>query len=403
VDAVFFDANGDKKPDLYVVSGGNEFWGTSEPLRDRLYLNDGRGHFTRAEDALPEFFHNGSCVVPGDFDGDGDLDLFVGSRVVSRQYGVAPRSYLLQNDGTGHFRDVTAALAPVGGLDSIGMVTSAAWLDYDHDRRLDLIVVGEWMPVRVFHQENGRYVDRTTEAGFAGTNGWWNSVSAADLNGDLLPDLVLGNLGLNSYLRASRAEPARLYLGDFAHNGTLAQILTVYRHGVSYPLEGRDKLIQAIPALRDRYPTYASFGASRIEDIIPKKDLRGARVLEADTFASAVALNHGDGTFELHALPTEAQFAPIYASLADDFDGDGLTDLIVAGNFYGVTPVQGRYDASYGSFLRGDGRGGFTPVDMEVSGLVIDGQTRKLALLRDASGRRRVVVAKNNDFMKILR
>jgi hypothetical protein len=404
VDAAFFDANGDRKPDLYVVSGGNEFSGRNEPLRDRLYLNDGRGHFTRAADALPEFFHNGSCVVPGDFDGDGDLDLFVGSRVVSRQYGVAPRSYLLQNDGTGHFRDVTMEQAPA--LAEAGMVTGAAWLDYDGDSKLDLIVVGEWMPVQVFRQESGRFADRTREAGFAGTNGWWNNVSAADLNGDLLPDLVLGNLGLNAYLRASSTEPARLYLGDFAHNGTLAQILTVYRHGVSYPLEGRDKLIQAIPALRERYPTYASFGASRIEDIIPKKDLRagggGARVLEAETFASAVALNRG-GTFELRALPTEAQFAPIYAALAADFDGDGKTDLVTGGNFYGVTPVQGRYDASYGSFLKGDGRGAFTSVDMEASGLVLDGQVRRLALLKDASGRRLIVVAKNNDFMKILR
>ena len=403
VDAVFFDANGDKNPDLYVVSGGNEFSGRNEPLRDRLYLNDGRGHFTRAEDALPEFFHNGSCVVPGDFDGDGDLDLFVGSRVVSRHYGVAPRSHLLQNDGKGHFRDVTTTVAP--GLDSIGMVTSALWLDYDHDRRLDLIVVGEWMPVRVFRQENGRFADRTKEAGFAGTNGWWNSVSAADLNGDDLPDLVLGNLGLNSYLRASRTEPARLYVGDFAHNGTLAQILTVYRHGVSYPLEGRDKLIQAIPTLRDRYPTYASFGAGRIEDIIPKKDLRGggARVLEADTFASAVALNRGDGTFALHALPTEAQFAPIYAAVAADFDGDGKTDLVTAGNLYGVTPVQGRYDASYGLFLKGDGRGVFTSVDMEASGLALDGQVRRMALLRRANGERVILAARNNDRLQLIR
>ena len=172
VDAVFFDANGDGHPDLYVVTGGNEFWEDHDALQDRLFINDGKGNFRRDEAALPRFSESGSCVVPGDFNGDGHLDLFVGRRVVARSYGATPRSYLLENDGAGHFRDVTAAKAP--GLASAGMVTAAAWVDYDGDGRLDLIVVGEWMPVRVFHQENGRFVDRTREAGLAGSEGWWN-------------------------------------------------------------------------------------------------------------------------------------------------------------------------------------------------------------------------------------
>ena len=390
VDAAFFDADGDGDLDLYVVSGGNEFW-EGEPLHDRLYLNDGRGNFSRT--ALPDFAHNGSCVARG-----GEF-LFVGSRVVARRYGVTPRSYLLENDGHGHFRDVTAQIAP--GLDSVGMVTGASWIDYDGDGKLDLIVVGEWMPVRVFHQENGRFVDRTDQVGFAHTNGWWTSIASADLNGDGRPDLILGNLGLNSVLRASPAEPARLYVRDFFETGTLKQILTSYRHAVSYPLAGRDALLHVMPSLRSRYPTYASFGVSRIQDIIPRNDLKKARVLEADTFASAIALNRGDGTFELHALPAEAQFAPIYASLAADFDGDGKTDLILAGNFSGVTPVEGRYDASYGLFLRGDGRGGFAAVDMEQSGLAIDGQVRHLAWLHHANGARLLVVARNNDRLQL--
>ncbi|HXG98620.1 MAG TPA: VCBS repeat-containing protein [Gemmatimonadales bacterium] len=396
VDAAFFDADGDGDLDLYVVSGGNEFW-EGEPLHDRLYLNDGRGNFSRAP--LPDFAHNGSCVVPGDFDGDGDIDLFVGSRVVAREYGVTPRSYLLENDGHGHFRDVTREKA--SGLDSVGMVTRAVWVDYDGDGKLDLIVVGEWMPVRVFHQENGRFVDRSTQAGFAHTNGWWTSIQAADLNGDGHPDLILGNFGTNSMIRASPQEPARAFVGDFFNTGTLAQILTSYRHGVSYPFAGRDELLRAMPALRTRFPTYASFGASRIQDFIPKEELKKARVLEADTLASMIALNRGDGTFALRALPAEAQFAPIYASLAADVDGDGNVDLIIAGNFSGVTPAEGRYDASYGLLLQGDGRGAFTAVDMDRSGLALDGQVRHMAFLKRGGGGRLIVVAKNDDRLQL--
>jgi enediyne biosynthesis protein E4 len=403
IGASFFDANGDGYPDLLVVSGGNEFWGEQDALRPRLYLNDGRGNFARARGALPDIFENGSCVAVGDFDGDGHPDLFLGSRVVSRSYGLIPKSHLLQNDGSGHFTDVTLEKAPE--LSEAGLVSSATWIDYDHDGRLDLVVAGEWMPVRVFHNENGKLVDRTKGAGLSGTNGWWNSVQAVDLRGNGRQDLVLGNLGLNSYLRATTKEPARLYINDFSHSGggNLEQILTFYKNGVSYPVAGRDELVKKIPSLLSKYPSYKSFGASRVEDIFPAADLRQAQVREAYTFASAVALNNGDGTFTLQPLPTEAQFAPIYASLAGDFDGDGKTDLLVAGNFYGVTPMLGRYDASYGLMLRGDGKGGFTPVDMEQSNLVIDGEVRDIKSLRGAHGARLILVARNNDKVIILR
>jgi hypothetical protein len=261
------------------------------------------------------------------------------------------------------------------------------------------------MPVRVFHNENGKLVDRTKEVGLSGTNGWWNSVQAVDLRGNGRQDLVLGNLGLNSYLRASVKEPARLYINDFSHSGggNLEQILTFYKNGVSYPLAGRDELVKKIPSLRSKFPSYKSFGASRVEDIFPAADLNQAQVREAYTFASAVALNNGNGTFTLQPLPTEAQFAPIYASLAGDFDGDGKTDLLVGGNFYGVPPILGRYDASYGLMLRGDGKGGFTPVDMEQSNLVIDGEVRDIKSVRGPNGQRLIVVARNNDKVVILR
>ncbi len=401
VAAIFFDANGDGHQDLYVVSGGNEFWGNDEALRDRLYINDGAGSFQRSRSALPDFFENGSCVTAGDFDGDGDLDLFVGARVVSRSYGATPKSHLLENDGSGRFTDVTSQKSDA--LSEAGMVSSAAWLDYDGDRQLDLIVVGEWMPVRVFRQQNGRFVDRTAEAGLSGTNGWWNTVAAIDLNKDGRKDLVLGNLGLNSYIRASRDEPARLYVHDFYGNGSVEQILTFYKHGVSYPFAGKDELVRQMPQLRSKYVAYSSFGASRIEDILPASELSKAKVLEARQFASSIAINNGNGTFDLQQLPIEAQFAPIYAVLADDFDGDGHIDLLVGGNFYGVTPMRGRYDASRGLLLRGSGNGRFVSVEMEESNLEIEGQVRNMGLVRRAGGGRVVVVARNDDKLVFLR
>jgi hypothetical protein len=400
VDAAFFDADGDKDLDLYVVSGGNEFSGNDEPLRDRMYLNDGRGRFTRAVGALPDFFHNGSCVVPADFDKDGDFDLFVGSRVVARAYGLAPRSYLLANDGTGRFTDVTPDKAPA--LAEVGMVTSAAWTDYDADGHLDLVVVGEWMPVSVFRQENAKFIDATEKAGLAGTSGWWNSVTATDLDGDGRLDLILGNLGLNSYIRASREEPARLYVHDFFQNGTLEQVLTFYKKGVSYPLAGRDELVRLMPQLRSKYPSYKSFGASRITDILPASELRDAKVLEARVFATSIALTQRTARFHLYAMSTEAQFAPVYASVTGDFTGDEDQDILLGGNFYGVTPVRGRYDASYGLLLQVKRGSQFSPVDIEESNLVIDGQVRKMKRLRTAKATGLVVVARNNDKVQIL-
>jgi hypothetical protein len=402
VDAAFFDADGDGDLDLYVVSAGNEFSGQDNALLDRLYINDGRGAFHKAPSALPALFDNGSCVVPGDFDGDGDIDLFVGSRVVAGKYGATPRSHLLRNDGNGQFTEVTDELAP--GLGDVGMVTSATWVARPGTKALDLVVVGEWMPVRVFRQENGRFVDRTAESGLAKSEGWWNSVTSADLDGDGRPDLVLGNLGLNSYLQASPNEPARLYVADFAHNGTLQQILTFYKHGVSYPVAGRDDLVRLIPSLRSKYPTYASFGASRVEDIFPAADLSQATVREARVFASSVAMAQADGTYRLASLPVEAQFSPVYATVARDFDGDGKVDLLLAGNLYGVQPVLGAYDASSGVLLRGLGDGRFTSAG--AGNLGIEGEVRDMKLVRLAgggSGGLVIAVARNNATLLILR
>ena len=301
---------------------------------------------------------------------------------------------------------MTNDLAPA--LADAGMVTAAAWVDYDHDSKLDLVVTGEWMPVRVFRQENGRFVERTNPAGFARSNGWWSSVTVADVNADGRPDLVLGNVGLNSYLTATDSLPARAYVGDFAHNRMSEAIITVYRGGASYPLAGRDEMLGIIPELRTRFPLYKDFAGKRIEELLPEADLRGggATVLEAYDFATSVALNKGDGTFSLQPLPSEAQFSTVNAVLAADFDGDGRTDLLAAGNDYGVPPVLGRYDASYGLLLRGAPGGGgrslFQPVSLAESGLVLEGQVRHIRALRRANGSRLVVAARNDDALQVL-
>jgi hypothetical protein len=401
VDAAFFDANGDGRLDLYVVSGGYEFSGSDAPLQDRLYINDGRGTFARDASALPTLAESGSSVAVGDFNGDGHPDLFVGRRAVMRAYGKAPRSVVLQNDGKGKFRDVTNDVAPDIAL--AGMVTAGAWIDYDSDGRLDLVVTGEWMPVRVFRQENGRFVERTQEAGLTGTNGWWNTITVADVNGDRRQDLVLGNLGLNSYLTATPSQPARLYVADFARSGTSQPILTSFRGGKSYPLAGRDELMRALPEVRTRYSSYADFAGRTIDDMIPASERKRATILQATHFATSVALNAGNGRFELRALPNEAQMSTVDASLATDFDGDGLIDLLLAGNDYGVPPVLGRYDASYGLVLRGRGDGSFQALDLRASGLVLDGQVRHIKAARRAGGGTLIVVARNDDKLQVLR
>ncbi len=403
VQAVFFDATGDGSLDLYVVSAGNEHWGTQEPLRDRLYINDGTGTFTRDEAALPDMFVNGSVAVPGDFTGNGALDLFVGGRVVAREYGAAPESFLLANDGTGRFTDVTADVAPQ--LQDLGMVTDAVWTDYTQNGRLDLVVVGEWMAVTLLAQaDDGRFEDRTAEAGFEGTEGWWYSVAAADLNGNGYDDLVLGNLGLNSYIRATPDEPARLYRHDFDDTGRTEALLTFYKSdGRSYPIYGRDRFVQHLPSLRSQYPTHTDFADARLEDIFPRTVLRQAEVKEARTLASLVAYNAGDGTFTLDALPVEAQFAPVRSIMVNDLTGNGTPEVLLAGNFYDVLPIRGRYDASYGQVLQRTPDGTLRAASLAETGLVLTGQVRHLRSARGPDGQRLLLAARNNRTLQVVR
>ena len=400
IGATFFDANGDGYPDLYVVSGGNEFPGAAAPMLDRLYLNDGKGHFHKAEGYLPYIYANGSCVAASDFDRDGDQDLFIGSRSLPSQYGVIPKSYLLQNDGTGHFRDVTDSLAP--GLRRVGMVTDAVWADYDHDGWPDLIVVGEWMPITVFHNEKGHLVNVTKRVGLDSTNGWWNTIIAGDFNNDGRIDFMAGNLGLNSVLHASRKYPLRLYLGDFDNNGIKDPVVTYFKDGKEYPLANRDQFIAQMPSMHSRFPNNASYAGKNIRQIFTARQLKSAAVRSAYTFASSYIENMGDSTFTVHPLPTTAQFSPIYAIQQARIGRSKTEYFITAGNFDGVRSRQGRYDAGYGLVLKEEGNGRFKPMSLQGSGFIVKGDVRSLKMVKRSTDSL-IIAGRNNDSLQVFK
>ena len=394
VAAVFFDANGDRHPDLYVVSGGNEFSELASALQDRLYLNDGHGQFRKAEGSLPTDGVSGSRVVAEDYDGDGDMDLFVGGRVVPWRYGASPPSVLLRNDGRGHFTDVAPQLARE--LASVGMVTDAVWRDVDGDGRKDLVVVGEWMPITIFGNAGGGRLTPMTVAGLEHSAGWWNRIVAGDFTGDGRVDFIVGNAGLNSRCHASATEPVTMYVKDFDKNGYAEQIVSCYNHGVSYPLVLRDDLIKTLPMLKSRYLNYKDYATQTVADMFPKSELADAIFKSAETFATTLVRNDGGGKFTLIPLPREAQLAPVYGILPHDVDGDGVTDLTLGGNLDEVRIDIGAMHSSHGLVLKGDGRGTFSPIPTTKSGFFVPGQTRDIQRVRTRSGVL-YVVARNND------
>jgi len=401
VDCLFFDADGDGDLDLFVCSGGNEFSPNSSALISRLYINDGKGNFSRSAQMLPsaQVFESSSCVTAADYDGDGDLDLFVGVRLKPFSYGYPCKGYILQNNGKGVFTDVTAQVAPE--LEQAGMVTDAKWFDYDRDGRPDLVITGEYMPVRIFHNEGGgKLKEVTEESGLGKSNGWWNRIGIADINGDGYPDLVVGNHGLNSRFRASAEKPVSMYVSDFDENGSVEQIVTCYNGDSSYPMALRHDLVGALPYLKKKYLRYADYKDQTMADIFTKEQLDRAVKLDAYELRSCVFMNDGKGKFIKKPLPVEAQFSPVYGMLVKDFDGDGKADILLGGNFYESKPEVGIYDASYGLLLKGNGTGGFTPVPIGQSGFFPKGAIRDMILLKKG-GRNLILVAKNNDQIQI--
>lgn len=396
VDAVFFDADGDGDQDLYIVRGGNEIPVGNPILTDLLLFNNGKGGFIRGE--LPFMSHNGSCVRACDFDGDGDIDLFVGSRSVPGAYGWSPEQFLLENDGHGHFKNVTAERT--SGLKNAGMVTDAVWMDYDGDGDQDLIVAGEWMNISVFKNDKGHFTDVTSSAGLGQTSGWWNCLRVADVNGDGKPDIVAGNLGLNSMLKASVKEPVEMYLGDFDNNGSLDQVICSYENGSSYPFASLDELAGQISGLEKKFPLYSDFGGKTVTDIFGKTAIDQSTIKKAMLFESCLFLNNGNGTFATSKLPVEAQFSPVRSILVKDINEDGVQDIILAGNNYAVRPSYGRYDASYGWCLLGDRAMKFKSLTPVKDGLRISGDARKIVPIV-IMGKQYIVAAVNNGDLQI--
>jgi hypothetical protein len=383
------------------VSGGGEHVQEEQRFRDRLYLNDGRGQFARARGHLPDLAADGACVAPADYDADGDVDLFVGSRSVPGHYGRSPASYLLENDGAGTYRDVTSQVAPT--LQQLGMVTDAQWADVDGDARLDLVVVGEWMPVTFMKNTGGQLVEATEAMGMDTLSGWWNTVVAEDVDRDGDTDIVAGNLGANSMLNTSIAAPLTLFVDDFNGNGTTDPIIAERRDGRYYTWARRDELIAQLPGLREALPTNASYATATAEDLFGAARLQGATMKTAAVLESVYMENRGPDGFRMHRLPREAQFAPVHSMLVRDVDGDGHNDLLIAGNFLGADTKQGRYDASYGTLLRGDGRGNWEPVPLEASGFIVHGEARAIEALRAAEGQVLVIVARTDRSPRLFR
>jgi len=394
---LFFDADNDNDLDLYVVSGGSEQKKGSGFYSDHFYLNDGRGEFRSSADALPETRQSGSCVVAGDYDRDGDLDLFVGGRVVPGEYPIPPGSYLLRNDSqSGSPRFVNANPEASNGLQNAGMVCSALWSDYDNDGWLDLIVAGEFMSVRFYHNEKGKLVDATDGTGLENTSGWWNSLVGGDFDGDGDTDYLAGNLGLNSHFHATKDEPLCIYASDYNKDGRIDPVMSYYVQGEKCVGHPRDILIDQINSMRARFRTYSAYANAAFEETFLPAELEDAYVVCAQRFESSYLENLGNGKFRITPLPLDAQFAPVYGMVTGDYNEDGNLDVLLVGNSYSPEVISGRDDASIGLYLRGDGKGNFVPVKVKDSGFLADNDSKGMAKIVLSDGHELMVVGNNS-------
>jgi len=394
VRSMAFDANGDGFTDLYVVSGGNEFAAESSDLKDRLYLNNGKGNFTKDKNFNSDYSSN-LAISTADYDGDGDMDLFIGERIKMFNYGVHCSGKILRNDD-GKYNDITIEMAP--DLQNLGMITDAVWVDINQDNAIDLVVVGEYMPVSIFINQGGKLVNYTKEYGLDKSQGWYNRIKVDDVNNDNKPDLILANHGLNSRFKADVNHPVSMYVNDFDRNGSVEQIICIYEGDKSYPVVLKHDLVKQLPYLKKKYLKYSAYQDQTIFDLFTDEERKNMIALNAYDMESYVLINTGQ-SFERIALPAEAQFAPIYDMEILDVNKDGKKDLIVGGNLYGVKPETGRYDASIGLVLLGNGKGNFHALNDEKSGFDCQGEIRQILLINIAKKQKLMIVRNNDDVM----
>jgi hypothetical protein len=404
---LLFDADGDGHPDLYIAAGGYAEPSNSPAYQDRLYINDGKGNFRLDTLALPANFTSKFCVRAADYNHDGKLDLFISGRVDPEHYPRPVNSFIYRNDsrdGKVRFTDVTATVAP--DLEHIGMVCDAIWTDFDNDGWPDLVLAGEWMPVTFLKNEKGVFRNISRSSGINDHKGWYNSIIAGDFDKDGRMDYIVGNLGLNSFYRADAGHPVRAYGGDFDNNGIYDMIPSLYlpdRKGVmrEFPAESRDDLLRQINAMRKKFPDYKSYAKATMDQVLTPEDRRNALVLAANDFRSVLLRNEGNGHFSLHPLPMQAQLSVIDGMVVDDFDGDGQLDVLLSGNDYGVEPVVGRSDAMNGLLLKGDGKGNFTPVPIDKSGIFLPGDQKALVKLRGDGNRYWLAAGQNRGPLQV--
>jgi hypothetical protein len=380
-DAIYFDADLDGDQDLYIASGGYlDYSAIDRVLQDRLYINNGKGHFMRTNDALPAIRTSKSCVRSADIDKDGDIDLFIGGRIIPGSYPISPGSYVLLNDGHGKFTDATSTL--LEPMKQGGMVTDAAWVDLNDDSFLDLVVVGEFVPVRVFINQQGKQLIEYTTSFFDRTEeGLWNKLCVADVNKDGRQDLIVGNFGQNSQLKASAEEPVSMVYADFDKNGSVDPILSYYIQHTSYPFASRDELLDQIYPMRKRFTTYSTYADAKLTDIFSADELKGAQALKVTELRTVLFLNKGN-KFEKHVLPVEAQYAPVFGIEVFDYNNDGNVDILMGGNQSAIRVRLGIMDASYGQLFAGDGNGTFKYIPQIISGLSTTGDIKSLKIIK---------------------